>query len=111
MSVFELARRAKLSHVGIICTKSDVGQCVVNPNLWRGNWWNFQDIKADEAKKDWKGEEGQDVARHMEAIARTQLEIDNSKADLEDCGSDTDELSEGGKEKKRRLRKRSSQLK
>ena len=110
MSVFELARRAKLSHVGIICTKSDVGQWVVNPNLWCDNWWNFQDIKADEAKKDWKGQEGQDVARHIEAIARARQEKDNSKAELEDYGYDTDELSEGEKEEKRRLRKRSSQL-
>ena len=46
----------------------------------------------------------------METIARAQLEIVNSKAELEDYGYDTDELSEGEKEEKRRLRKRSSQL-
>jgi hypothetical protein len=47
----------------------------------------------------------------MEAVASAQRERKNAKEKLLEYGSDSDELSEGGKVEKRRLRKRFSYLK
>jgi hypothetical protein len=47
----------------------------------------------------------------MEAVAIAQRERNNAKANLLEYDSDSDELSDGGKAEKRRLRKRYSLLK
>ncbi|KAK1989740.1 hypothetical protein LX36DRAFT_594126 [Colletotrichum falcatum] len=67
-SVFDLAKKAELSNVGIVCTKSD-------------------DIRAAEAKKDWKGERARRIQELSDEVARTQGQIDEanlSLAELED---------------------------
>ncbi|WDK22112.1 hypothetical protein CGRA01v4_13402 [Colletotrichum graminicola] len=67
-SVFELAKKAELSNVGIVCTKSD-------------------DIRAEEAIKDWKGPRARRIQELSNEVARTQGQIDEanlSLAELED---------------------------
>ncbi|KAK1566032.1 uncharacterized protein LY79DRAFT_529529, partial [Colletotrichum navitas] len=67
-SVFELAKKAELSNVGIVCTKSD-------------------DIRAEEAIKDWKGLRARRIKELSNEVARTQGQIDEanlSLAELED---------------------------
>ncbi|KAK2045699.1 hypothetical protein LZ31DRAFT_540968 [Colletotrichum somersetense] len=68
VSVFDLAKKADLSNVGIVCTKSD-------------------DIRAEEAKKDWKGLRAGHIQELSNEVARTQGQIDEAKlglAELED---------------------------
>ncbi|GKT94358.1 tat pathway signal sequence [Colletotrichum tofieldiae] len=62
-SVFELARKAGLSNVGIVCTKSD-------------------DIRAEEAKKDWKGPRAARIQQLSDAVASTQGQIDEKSLEL-----------------------------
>ncbi|GKT70745.1 tat pathway signal sequence [Colletotrichum tofieldiae] len=62
-SVFELARKAGLSNVGIVCTKSD-------------------DIRAEEAKKDWKGPRAAQIQQLSDAVASTQGQIDEKSLEL-----------------------------
>ncbi|KAK1975437.1 hypothetical protein LZ30DRAFT_605612 [Colletotrichum cereale] len=67
-SVFDLAKKAGLSNVGIVCTKSD-------------------DIRAGEAKKDWKDARATRIQELSDEVARTQSQIDDaslSLAELED---------------------------
>ncbi|KAI1261517.1 hypothetical protein F5Y18DRAFT_440419 [Xylariaceae sp. FL1019] len=54
--VVDLANKAKLSNVGIICTKSD-------------------DIKASEAKRDWKGDKAKEVQRKIDVLKQDEEEI------------------------------------
>ncbi|KAI1074413.1 hypothetical protein F5B20DRAFT_586300 [Whalleya microplaca] len=61
--VFELAKKARLENVGIICTRSD-------------------DIKAEEAKKDWKGQKARDVQQMIDDIGRSQRDVDTLESDL-----------------------------
>lgn len=63
--VFELAKRAKLPNIGIICTKSD-------------------DIRAKEAEKDWCGEAAATVKRISTDIANDEQELEKIKADIQD---------------------------
>ena len=65
----------------------------------------------DEARKDWKGQERTDVQRHIEAVITAQLERDNSEAELDNFASDSDDLSEGGRIKRKEVRRRTSHLK
>ncbi|OHW99019.1 hypothetical protein CSPAE12_02220 [Colletotrichum incanum] len=62
-SVFELAKKAGLSNVGIVCTKSD-------------------DIRAEEAKKDWKGMRAARIQLLSDAVASTQGQIDEISLEL-----------------------------
>ncbi|KAI0147476.1 hypothetical protein GGR57DRAFT_515724 [Xylariaceae sp. FL1272] len=55
--VVDLANKAELSNVGIICTKSD-------------------DIKASEAKRDWKGDKAKEIQRKMDVLRQDGEEIE-----------------------------------
>ncbi|KAF4971538.1 hypothetical protein FZEAL_9822 [Fusarium zealandicum] len=65
--VFELARRAHMSNVGIVCTRSD-------------------DIIAQEAVRDWRGPKAKDIGKLLEAIDtddRDEKEVREEIADYE----------------------------
>ncbi|KAF2266375.1 hypothetical protein CC78DRAFT_459505 [Lojkania enalia] len=70
--VFELARRASLVHVGVICTQSD-------------------DIRADEAKDDFRSERNRIVSKQRD-IARDSQRIRELREEINDFG-DVDGLS------------------
>lgn len=82
-SVFELARQARLSNVGIVCTRSD-------------------DIQADEARKDWTGPEADHVNRLMDAVATDRRDFARIEAELSEL-TELDDLSEGEKEEENDL--------
>ncbi|KAK7995518.1 hypothetical protein PG990_014291 [Apiospora arundinis] len=85
MNVIELAKKAKLSHVGIVCTKSD-------------------DIKSEEAIKDWKGEKSRMIRQKSDAAEAARQTIRDIKKALENCGGETDDdLSDGEKDDQLRL--------
>ncbi|RDW75398.1 hypothetical protein BP6252_06540 [Coleophoma cylindrospora] len=89
-SVFELATQAMLSNVGIICTKSD-------------------DIQAEEAKKDWKGQKARTIERHIAAVVADQQDlerIEEELAEYADASTDDDMLEEE-KDCERELHRRS----
>ncbi|CAI0647909.1 unnamed protein product, partial [Colletotrichum noveboracense] len=65
-SVFELARRAGLSNVGIVCTRSD-------------------DIQASEAKNDWKGQRAKRIQQLSAEVATARGQIDDIKRLLDEC--------------------------
>ncbi|KAJ4218572.1 hypothetical protein NW759_008465 [Fusarium solani] len=70
--VFELARRARLSNVGIVCTRSD-------------------DILAEEAIRDWRGQRAKAIKKLMDAIAtdeRDAREVQEDLAEYEGLGND-----------------------
>ncbi|KAF4487271.1 Nuclear GTPase SLIP-GC [Colletotrichum fructicola Nara gc5] len=64
-SVFELARRAGLSKVGIVCTRSD-------------------DIQASEAKNDWKGQRAKRIQQLSAEVATARGQIDEIKRLLDE---------------------------
>ncbi|KAH0425848.1 hypothetical protein CcaCcLH18_10717 [Colletotrichum camelliae] len=76
-SVFELARRAGLSNVGIVCTRSD-------------------DIQAAEAKKDWKGQRAKRIQQLSDEVATARGEIDEIKRFLDEY--DDEDLAEEEKD-------------
>ncbi|KAM0427908.1 hypothetical protein ACHAPT_007367 [Fusarium lateritium] len=83
--VFELARRARLSNVGIVCTRSD-------------------DILAEEAVRDWRGQRAKPIRKLMDAIAtdeRDESEVQEDLAEYEGVGSD--DMSEEEKSDQRDL--------
>nr|XP_036586662.1 Nuclear GTPase SLIP-GC 3 [Colletotrichum truncatum]KAF6797219.1 Nuclear GTPase SLIP-GC 3 [Colletotrichum truncatum] len=91
-SVFDLAKEAGLENVGIVCTKSDVS-C---PFQYLGVTLilkSIQDIRAAEAKKDWKGPRARKVQQLSDAVAATQRQLDDINLDLADF-EDADDLSE-----------------
>ncbi|KAI3320818.1 hypothetical protein HD806DRAFT_505075 [Xylariaceae sp. AK1471] len=71
-SVFKLAKKARLSNVGIICTKSD-------------------DIKPQEAQKDWKGQKAKEIQRKLDIIAHEESEIDCIECEV----SEFDDIDNG----------------
>ncbi|KAK3331432.1 hypothetical protein B0H66DRAFT_546532 [Apodospora peruviana] len=84
MGVFGLARQARLSKVGIICTRSD-------------------DIRAEEAKKDWRGERAMRIQELMTTInlaERSLADMGRRLAELEDFG---DDLFDGEQDEKIKL--------
>ncbi|KAK2054164.1 hypothetical protein LY76DRAFT_523077, partial [Colletotrichum caudatum] len=87
VSIFDLAKKVELSNVGIVCNKSD-------------------DIRAEEAKKDWKGLRARRIQELSSEVARTQGQTDEAKlslAELEDEElTDQDDIELG---LSRRLRK------
>ncbi|KAH7129906.1 hypothetical protein B0J13DRAFT_627047 [Dactylonectria estremocensis] len=85
-AVFELARQAQLSNVGIICTRSD-------------------DIQADEAKKDWKGQKSKDIQKLMDAVFVDKRDVDDITSELADYESEEDP-SEDERDYKLRLHQR-----
>lgn len=70
---------------------------------------NIQDIQAEEAKKDWKGQKAADIQRRIDTVARDRLELDNLKAQLAEFVDD-DDLSEGEREEERELGRRSRRV-
>jgi hypothetical protein len=70
---------------------------------------NFQDIRAEEAKKDWKGERAEDIQRLIDAVARDRLDLENVEAQLAEYADD--DLSEGEKHYERELYRRSRKAK
>ncbi|KAK7444201.1 hypothetical protein Landi51_08752 [Colletotrichum acutatum] len=62
-SVFELAQKAGLSNVGIVCTKSD-------------------DIRVEEAMKDWRGRHANRIQELSNAVSTTQAKIENINLSL-----------------------------
>lgn len=52
--MFELARRAALSNVGVICTQSDVS--VLNAMSYSTLLTHQKDIRPNEAREDWPSE-------------------------------------------------------
>ncbi|KAK5663817.1 hypothetical protein OQA88_20 [Cercophora sp. LCS_1] len=84
MSVFGLARQARLSNVGIICTRSD-------------------DIRAEEAKKDWRGERATKIQELMDCVSAAErglVEMRERVSELEGFG---DDLLDGEEDEKIRL--------
>ncbi|KAE9378390.1 hypothetical protein N431DRAFT_400024 [Stipitochalara longipes BDJ] len=98
MSVFEIAARAELSNVGIVCTKSG-------------------DIRPDEAKRDWGGEKARAIQGHQDAIARDRRDLEDAEAEAE-YWSEAEELDPAEqhrlirreKEVKRRLKSHQLEL-
>ncbi|KAK6859171.1 hypothetical protein PG995_005024 [Apiospora arundinis] len=84
MNVIELAKKAKLSHVGIVCTKSD-------------------DIKSEEAIKDWKGEKARMIRQKSDAAEAARQTIRDITKELEDYGDTDDDMSDGEKDEQLRL--------
>ncbi|KAL2694823.1 hypothetical protein Neosp_001410 [[Neocosmospora] mangrovei] len=74
--VFELARGARLSNVGIVCTRSD-------------------DILAEEAIRDWRGQRAKAIKKLMDAIATDERDAREVQEDLAEYqGLDNDDLME-----------------
>ncbi|KAH8664648.1 hypothetical protein BX600DRAFT_464800 [Xylariales sp. PMI_506] len=71
MSVFDLAAKANLVNIGIICTKSD-------------------DIQPEEAEQDAKGKTATEIRRKREAIEEQERRISETKLNLDDL----DEIGE-----------------
>ncbi|RKL46889.1 hypothetical protein BFJ72_g2628 [Fusarium proliferatum] len=72
--VFDLADRARLSNVGIVCTRSD-------------------DIDPEESIRDWPGRRARHIEQLLEHIEATTKEIDELQADIDDYeASDLSEL-------------------
>ncbi|KAH7161710.1 hypothetical protein EDB81DRAFT_683686 [Dactylonectria macrodidyma] len=85
-AVFELARQAQLSNVGIICTRSD-------------------DIQADEAKKDWKGEKSKTIQKLMDAVSADKRDIADIASELAEYEGDGN-LSDDERDYELRLHQR-----
>ncbi|TVY32961.1 hypothetical protein LSUB1_G006630 [Lachnellula subtilissima] len=91
VSIFDLARQARLSNVGIICTKSD-------------------DIQAEEAIRDWRGERARRIKHFMDTIATDQRDVESIQEDLADYAAD-DDISEGEAKEVFALNRRSERAK
>ncbi|KAF4415669.1 hypothetical protein FACUT_13229 [Fusarium acutatum] len=66
--VFDLADRARLSNVGIVCTRSD-------------------DIDPEESIRDWPGRRARRIEQLLEQIKTATKEIEELQADIEDYGA------------------------
>ncbi|KAI1045821.1 hypothetical protein LB505_014328 [Fusarium chuoi] len=66
--VFDLADRARLSNVGIVCTRSD-------------------DIDPEEAIRDWPGRRARHIEQFLEHIETTAKEMAELQAEIEDFGA------------------------
>ncbi|KAM7215631.1 hypothetical protein V8F06_009018 [Rhypophila decipiens] len=77
-AVFDLARQARLSNVGIVCTKSD-------------------DINPEEALTDWKKSKGRELEERMDRLKAAEEELTTMKArvhELREFQQDDDLLDE-----------------
>ncbi|KAH8883504.1 hypothetical protein GQ53DRAFT_699385 [Thozetella sp. PMI_491] len=83
-AVFELARRARLSNIGIVCTKSD-------------------DIQANEAVKDWKDRRRLRLQDLMDTLEEHKTELKNLEDELSFFDQDPDDMPEDEKEEFRQL--------
>ncbi|KAK0707804.1 hypothetical protein B0H67DRAFT_647946 [Lasiosphaeris hirsuta] len=75
-AVFGLARKARLSNVGIVCTKSDV-------------------VKSEEAKNDHEGPKRAEIRDRIDSLATVERELAEIKNELADLPSDQDDDSDG----------------
>ncbi|KAL5613158.1 hypothetical protein FOVSG1_002221 [Fusarium oxysporum f. sp. vasinfectum] len=66
--VFDLADRARLSNVGIVCTRSD-------------------DIDPEESIRDWPGRRARHIEQLLENIETANKEIEELQAEIEDYGA------------------------
>ncbi|EMT69826.1 hypothetical protein FOC4_g10008261 [Fusarium odoratissimum] len=66
--VFDLADRARLSNVGIVCTRSD-------------------DIDPEESIRDWPGRSARHIEQLLENIETANKEIEELQAEIEDYGA------------------------
>jgi len=89
--IFELAKAARLSKVGIVCTRSD-------------------EYPPEEALNDWQGARATTIRRLMDAIETRKREHDETEAALDDFGDVTD-LGDEDKEEQRELMATSRRLK
>ncbi|KAK4041410.1 hypothetical protein C8A01DRAFT_14819, partial [Parachaetomium inaequale] len=80
MQVFDLARQAKLSNVSIICTRSD-------------------DIRADEAQRDWAGSRAREVQTRIHALKTVEQELAGIRERLGELMELDDDLEEDEEEK------------
>lgn len=87
--VFELARRASLPSVGIVCTRSDVRplSCI----SLRQYADSEQDIKEDEAARDWTGQRADKIKTLIKKRKERKRKIAELKADLESEDDSTDD--------------------
>ncbi|OAP58566.1 hypothetical protein AYL99_07656 [Fonsecaea erecta] len=82
--VFELARQASLSRVGIICTKSE-------------------EIQADEAQREFGAEAGTYIKKLRDRREEMQESLEEIERRISDLIIDTDTEAEGDKEERRKL--------
>lgn len=96
--VFQLARDASLSNIGVICTRSDV--CIhpatstchaAPPDLSK------QDITADEAKQDWPTERPK-IEALQRRIETEEHQINSLNADIKDFQNDILNLDQNEKD-------------
>jgi hypothetical protein len=88
--VFDLARKARLTNVGIICTRSEVSASKF-PLDRRGVKLTSleKDIRADEAVRDWDRARKAIILRQMDTIAAEERELASVRQELrEDFGDD-----------------------
>ncbi|KAF6826582.1 Nuclear GTPase SLIP-GC 3 [Colletotrichum musicola] len=96
-SVFELAKKAGLKNVGIVCTRSD-------------------DIRAEEAIKDWGGRRAKRIQQLNNAVAASQRELDDidlNLAEFDDgvlSDEDKDEYMELSRQRRATMRERELNL-
>ncbi|KAG7286745.1 hypothetical protein NEMBOFW57_009059 [Staphylotrichum longicolle] len=90
--VFDLARQARLSNVSIICTKSD-------------------DIRADEALRDWGGAEASRIQRRIDNLATAEEESSTIRDRLDELRELGDEIEDDEKFEKECLYEELDQLK
>lgn len=86
-AVFSLAKEANLSHVGIICTNSDVREVHLEKELQC--LYDVQNIKADEAAKEWKDAAGQEIITLMRKISSEKQRASNAEDNINEF-RDTD---------------------
>lgn len=94
-SVFELAQQAGLSKVGIVCTKSDVRSSwnlLILPDCYSSCLLiaTPQDIRAEEAMKDWRGRLANRVQQLSDAVSFTRKmteDINLQLAEIDECGT------------------------
>lgn len=95
-SVVTLARRAGLSNIGIICTKSDVsffGFCVRlgGENAAIPDTDFYQDIEAEEAMKDWRtGNEPIRIEALMDQVNACRDNLNQVQDELNDLDEEED---------------------
>lgn len=63
----------------------------------------LQDIRAEEAKKDWKGKKAREIEKMMAASAETLQELEDIIADIEDLDDDREYGTHENKKERDRL--------
>lgn len=72
----------------------------------------FQDIRAEEAKKDWKDRRAEDIQRLIDAVARDRLDFENAEAEIAEFAEHADDdLLEEEKQHELQLHRRSGKAK